>query len=135
MAKTKKVKDALVTEEKTKKSKQIKEVEKEVEVEEIELEAEELDTDVNDIEVSDEERKETPKKATKKSDSKETMRKKADKKESSVSSIRREMKKVVWPSAGQIVKYSFAVILFCVVLCLFFEGINLVAAFVKGMFE
>ena len=41
MAKTKNVKDALVTEEKTKKSKQVKEVE--VEKEEVELESEELE--------------------------------------------------------------------------------------------
>ena len=66
--------------------------------------------------------------------SKETKKSK-DKKESFVSSVIREMKKVVWPSFGDIVKYSFAVILFCVVLCLFFEGITVVSAFVKGLFK
>ena len=99
---------------------------------------EELEAEVEDVEIETETKKDTekkPKKDTKTSEDKKEKKKSKDKKESYFASVGREMKKVVWPSFGQIVKYSFAVILFCVVLCLFFEGINLLAAFVKGMFE
>ena len=102
------------------------------------MEAEELEAEVEDVEIETETKKDTekkPKKDTKTSEDKKEKKKSKDKKESYFASVGREMKKVVWPSFGQIVKYSFAVILFCVVLCLFFEGINLLAAFVKGMFE
>ena len=45
-----------------------------------------------------------------------------------------ELKKVVWPSAGEIAKYSLAVIIFCLILVLFFIGIDALASLIKGLF-
>ncbi len=61
--------------------------------------------------------------------------KKAKKKEGYFDLIGKELKKVVWPKFSEIIKYSLAVIIFCVLLCLFFEGINLLAAFIKELFS
>ena len=57
-----------------------------------------------------------------------------DKKEGYFAKLRREMKKVVWPGAGKVAKYSFAVILFCVILVAFFIGIDALASLIKGLF-
>lgn len=59
---------------------------------------------------------------------------KKDKKEGYLTKVGRELKKVVWPSFGSVAKYSFAVIIFCLLLCLFFLGVDVVASFVKGLF-
>lgn len=110
MAKKANVKDALVKEEKVKKAKseeEVKDIEKEVEDEKFEEEYE------VDIEKED---------------------KKKNKKDGFFASVRKEMKKVVWPSLGSVVKYSIAVIVFCLFLALFFELMDLFAAFVKGLF-
>ena len=79
--------------------------------------------------------KKTTKKAEVKEEKKETKKEHKDKKEGYFSKVRREMRKVVWPTFGEVVKYSLAVILFCLVLCLFFLGINAIASLVKGLFS
>ena len=48
--------------------------------------------------------------------------------------MKSELKKVVWPSAGEIAKYSLAVILFCLILVAFFLGVDALASFIKGLF-
>ena len=48
--------------------------------------------------------------------------------------IREEMHQVVWPSAGNIVKSTIAVVVICIFLALFFEAIILFMAWLKGLF-
>lgn len=111
MAKKKTVKDATIAEEKVKKNKK-EELEEVEEVEEIE----EVEEDLEDLE--EQEEKESKKES-----------------KSEKNTIRKEMKKVVWPKGAEIVKYTFAVLVFCIVLALFFEGCELLMAFIKGLFN
>ena len=52
--------------------------------------------------------------------------------------IRKEMKQVVWPSAGNVFKSTIAVLVICVFLALFFLAVTLFMAwlkvFLKGLF-
>ena len=48
--------------------------------------------------------------------------------------VKGELKKVVWPDAGEISKYSLAVIILCILLILFFLGVDALASFIKGLF-
>ena len=57
------------------------------------------------------------------------------KKEGLFKGIKKEMKLVKWPSAKEIVKYTIATVIFCVVLVAFFEVLNLILAFIKGLFN
>ncbi len=106
-------------------------------IEEVE-EAEEIDEveEVEEVEETEDfegdEDVEAPKKEQKEKKEKKEHK---DKKEGYFSKVRREMRKVVWPTVGEVVKYSLAVILFCLVLCLFFLGINAIASLVKGLFS
>lgn len=138
MARKKTVKDVEVEEVKAKK----KELEEELkeEVEEVKEEIDELEEDLEDEIEEDKETDEdfegdedieAPKKEKKETKEKEHK----DKKEGYFSKLHREMKKVVWPTAGEVIKYSLAVILFCVVLCLFFIGVDAIASLVKGLFS
>ena len=120
MARKKTVKDVEVEEvKKNKKEKLEEEIEEVEEVEEIEETEEDFEGD-DDVEAPKKEKKE--------------VKEHKDKKEGYFSKVRREMRKVVWPTFGEVVKYSLAVILFCVILCLFFIGINAIASLVKGLF-
>ena len=56
------------------------------------------------------------------------------KKEGFFKGLRKEMKQVVWPTAGSVLKSTISVILICIFLCLFFEAVALLAAFIKGLF-
>lgn len=49
--------------------------------------------------------------------------------------IRKELKLVKWPTLKEIVKYTAATILFCIVLILFFQLLNIIMAYVKGLFN
>ena len=69
-----------------------------------------------------------------KKEEKKKEEKKSNKKDGYFKLIGKELKKVVWPSAGEVAKYSLAVILFCVILVLFFVGIDALASFIKGLF-
>lgn len=65
---------------------------------------------------------------------------KKNKKESSTKgdgyfkSLNKELKKVVWPKGGEVLKSTIAVIVICLVLIGFFELTQLLVAFVKGLF-
>lgn len=124
MARKKTIKDALV-EEKVKSKDKKEELEEVEEIEEVEDEDLDFDEDYDD---EKEEVKEEKNKKDKKED------KKKDKKDGYFAQVNRELKKVVWPSALDVAKYSLAVIIFCVLLCLFFLGIDLIASFIKGLF-
>ena len=52
------------------------------------------------------------------------MAKKKQKKDSIVKGVKKEMKKVKWPTAKEVVKYTFATLIFCVILALFFMLLN-----------
>lgn len=62
-------------------------------------------------------------------------KKKIEKKESYLSKVKKEMKLVKWPTFKDIIKYTIATIVFCVVLVLFFELLNVGMAWIKGMFN
>ena len=49
--------------------------------------------------------------------------------------LKKELKQVKWPTGKEILKYTIATILFCIILVLFFELLNVILAFVKGMFN
>ena len=105
MAKKKVVKDALVEEEKVKKSK------KEEVVEEVKA------------------TKEEPKKEVKKVEKKEKVKK--EKKDGYYRKMYKEMKKVSWPRIGEVFKYSFAVLVFCLIFIGFFKLVELFSTFLK----
>lgn len=74
----------------------------------------------------------------KKVDNKKIQKKKETKKapkEKFLAGIKKELKLVKWPSAKDIFKYTIATIIFCIILVLFFELLNIIMAFVKGMFN
>ncbi len=77
-------------------------------------------------------------KKVKKAESKKVDKKKKTekvKKESLAKGIKKEMKLVKWPTAKEILKYTIATVVFCVVLVAFFEVLNLILAFIKGLFN
>lgn len=45
-----------------------------------------------------------------------------------------EMEKVSWPSKKDVLKYTAATLVFCLVVCGFFVLLNLGLSFIKGMF-
>ena len=57
---------------------------------------------------------------------------KKEKKDGFFKSIRKEMKQVVWPTGKDILKSTIAVLIMCIFLALFFEGIELLMALIKG---
>lgn len=50
-------------------------------------------------------------------------------------SLKKELKLIKWPTVKEIVKYTLATVLFCVVFVAFFELLNIMMAFVKGLFN
>lgn len=138
MARKKTIKDALIEEEKDTKIKKEEEKETVEEIEEIdeteEIEDEDaLDEDFDIDDDYEDEDYEVKKKEKKEKKTKNESKKK-DKKDGYFAQVNKELKKVVWPSALEVAKYSLAVIIFCLVLCLFFVGVNLIASFIKGLF-
>lgn len=75
----------------------------------------------------------------KKKDVKKVNTKKKEKnnkpKEKFTEGIKKELKLVKWPTVKEILKYTLATILFCIVLVLFFELLKFLMAFIKGMFN
>ena len=47
------------------------------------------------------------------------------KKQSFLSQVKAEMKKVSWPSGKDVLKYSIATLVFCLIVCGFFQLLNL----------
>ena len=74
--------------------------------------------------------KEKKTKLTKKVNDKKKKEKKV-KKESYIKGIKKELKLVKWPDAKEIVKYTIATIVFCIILVAFFMLLNLIFAFIK----
>ncbi len=70
----------------------------------------------------------------KKSGEKKVPKEKKEKKDGYLKEVRVELKKVTFPSFKDVMKYTFATILFCGVLVLFFVLLNLLLSAVKGMF-
>ncbi len=72
-------------------------------------------------------------------DKKDTKPKKTKKskniKKNSSSTLKKELQMVKWPSFKDIVKYTLATIVFCIILVIFFEILNLIMAYVKGIFN
>lgn len=62
-------------------------------------------------------------------------RKNKSKKESLLKGIRKEMKKVTWPDKKDVIKYSVATLVFCIVIMLFFQVLDLGLSVVKGVFN
>ena len=55
--------------------------------------------------------------------------------ESYITGVRKEMKQVKWPTFKEVIKYTVATIIFIAVFVLFFQLINLIMAYVKGLFN
>ncbi len=75
-------------------------------------------------------------KVSKKNVEKKTKKVKKEKikKQSFLSQVKAEMKKVSWPSGKDVLKYSIATLVFCLIVCGFFQLLNLALSFIKGMF-
>lgn len=56
-------------------------------------------------------------------------------KEKFFAGIKRELKLVKWPTFKEIVKYTIATVVFCLILVAFFELLNALMAFIKGLFN
>ena len=59
--------------------------------------------------------------------------KKSVKKESFFKSVKKEMKKVSWPSKKNMIKFSITTISFILIFSLFFFGLDSIFAFIKGL--
>lgn len=57
------------------------------------------------------------------------------KKEGFIKGIKKELKLVKWPDAKEIIKYTIATIVFCIILVAFFELLNIILAYIKGLFN
>lgn len=66
---------------------------------------------------------------------KEKKKKNSKKKAGLFKSIRLELKKVTWPSKKEVLKYSVATLVFCVVVMVFFQILDLGLSVVKGVFN
>lgn len=58
---------------------------------------------------------------------------KKNNKESYFSGVKAELKKVSWPKFKDILKYTFATIIFCLILAGFFSILNLILSLIKGV--
>ena len=61
--------------------------------------------------------------------------KKEVKKEGFFKGIRNELKLVKWPTFKEILKYTIATVIFCIILIIFFQILDLILAYVKGLFN
>lgn len=57
------------------------------------------------------------------------------KKEGTLKGVKRELKKVTWPNKKDVIKYSVATLVFCIVVMLFFQLLNLGLSAIKGVFN
>ena len=78
--------------------------------------------------------KEEKEKKTKKA-KKAKNNKKEVKKEGFFKGIRNELKLVKWPTFKEILKYTIATVIFCIILIIFFQILDLILAYVKGLFN
>lgn len=57
------------------------------------------------------------------------------KKEGFLKGVKKELKKVSWPSKKDVIKYSVATLVFCIIVMVFFQLLNLGLSVVKGVFN
>lgn len=57
------------------------------------------------------------------------------KKESLLKGVKHEMRKVTWPNKKDVIKYSVATLVFCIIVMVFFQLLNLGLSLVKGVFN
>ncbi len=74
-------------------------------------------------------------KVEKKQSKKQVKKQSKKKKEGMLKGIKAELKKVTWPSKKEILKYSVATLIFCIVLMVFFQVLDLGLSVVKGVFN
>lgn len=55
-------------------------------------------------------------------------------KESFMKGLKKELKLVKWPSMKELVKYTGATIILCIILVIFFQCLDIILAFIKGLF-
>lgn len=84
---------------------------------------------VEEIDEVEEELEEEPKKNKKEAEEV------APKEDGFFRGVRKEMKKVVWPKAGEVAKNTFAVIIFCAILIAFFTVVVLGVSYLKELFS
>ena len=72
-------------------------------------------------------------KVEKKQSKKQVKKQSKKKKEGMLKGIKAELKKVTWPSKKEILKYSVATLIFCIVLMVFFQVLDLGLSVVKGV--
>ncbi len=60
-------------------------------------------------------------------------KKKNVRKESFFKEVKKEMKKVSWPSKKNMIKFSITTICFIIIFSLFFFGLDSLFAFIKGL--
>lgn len=56
------------------------------------------------------------------------------KKEGYLKKLRKELKLVKWPELKEVAKYTISTLVFCIFICIFFLGLNLIMAWIKEMF-
>lgn len=78
--------------------------------------------------------KKTEKKVVKKTTPKKKEKTKV-KKEGFFKGLKKELKLVIWPKAKEILKYTIATIVVCLLFVAFFEILNIIMAYVKGLFN
>ncbi len=61
--------------------------------------------------------------------------KKVKNNESFFKSLKKEVGNVKWPSGKEIVKYTIATIVLCVILVLFFQFLDVILAYIKEFFN
>ena len=76
-------------------------------------------------------KKETEKKTVKKA---KPTKKNTKKKETFFKGVKKELAKVKWPKASEVVKYTVATIVLILIVVLFFSLLNLLLSFIKGLF-
>ena len=59
--------------------------------------------------------------------------KKVKKNENFFKGVKKELKLVKWPTIKEIIKYSIATVVFCIILIFFFELIKFGMAYVRGV--
>ncbi len=57
---------------------------------------------------------------------------KKPRKEKFLSSVKQEVKKVVWPSKKDVLKYTVATLIFCIIVMIFFQALDLGLSVIKG---
>lgn len=56
-------------------------------------------------------------------------------KESYLKGVNKELKLVKWPTFKEIIKYTIATIIFCIILILFFELLTFIVAMIRELFN